>query len=128
MSGNMNIRNEAGLAAEILENGAVGWIEASPVMISLRRSSVYSGAYANVWLRRKGSSRWFLPLTGPGSGSRFRVAGGIFFAEGNHDGIDYVCTLRLSDKSLSWEWRIDLRNGRGEDTEFDLVCLQDVGL
>lgn len=124
----MNIRNEAGLTAEILENGAVGWIEASPVMISLRRASVYSGAYAGVWLRKNSGSQWFLPLTGPGSGSRFRVAGGIFFAEGNHDGIDYVCTLRLSDKSLSWEWRIDLKNGRGEDTELDLVCLQDVGL
>ncbi|MDM8003193.1 MAG: amylo-alpha-1,6-glucosidase [Bacteroidota bacterium] len=124
----MNIRNEAGLAAEILENGAIGWIEASPVMISLRRASVHSGAYANVWLRKKGSNRWFLPLTGPGSGSRFRVDGGIFFAEGNHDGIDYVCTFRLSDKSLSWEWRIDMRNGRGEDAELDLVCLQDVGL
>lgn len=124
----MNIRNEAGLRAEILENGAVGWMEASPVMISLRRASVYSGAYANVWLRRKGNRRWLLPLTGPGSISRFRVAGGIFFAEGNHDGIGYVCTLRLSDKSLSWEWRTDLRNSSGEDAEVDLVCLQDAGL
>ncbi len=124
----MNIRNEAGLAAEILENGAVGWVEAAPVLISLRRASLYSGAYANVWLRKRGRSKWFLPLTGPGNESRFRVAGGIFFAEGTHDGISYVCTLRLSDKSLSWEWRIDLRNGSGGDTELDLVCLQDAGL
>ncbi|MRR22914.1 hypothetical protein EG830_08035, partial [bacterium] len=124
----MKIRNKAGLAAEILENGAVGWIEASPVMISLRKASVYSGAYANVWLRKRGMRKWFLPLTGPGSESRFRVTGGIFFAVGNHEGIGYTCTLRLSDKSLSWEWRIDLHNGSGEDTELDLVCLQDAGL
>jgi len=124
----MNIRNEAGLAAEILENGAVGWIEASPVMISLRKGTVNSGVYANVWLRKRGVNRWILPLTGPGSESRFRVDGGIFFAEGRHDGISYACSLRLSDKSLSWEWRICLRNGGREDTELDLVCLQDAGL
>jgi cellobiose phosphorylase len=124
----MNIRNEAGLRVEILDNGAVGWIEASPVMISLRRASVYSGSYADVWLRKRGANRWFLPLSGPGSGSRSRVAGDIFFAEGNHEGIEYVCTLRLSEKSLSWEWRIDLRNGSGEDADLDLVCLQDAGM
>lgn len=124
----MNIRNEAGLNAEILENGAVGCIEASPVRISLRRASALSGTFANVWLRRRGRNLLFRPLTGPGSESRFSLDGGSYIAEGNWDGIGYVCRLRLSEKSLSWEWSISLVNGSSSETELDLVCLQDAGL
>lgn len=124
----MKISNGTGLTAEILENGAVGWFDAAPVMISLRRASVYSGAYAGVWLRIRGDKMMFRPLTGPGSCSRFRADGDSFYASGTWEGIAFECCLNLSGKSLSWEWRIALRNGSGRDVELDLVCMQDAGL
>ncbi|MRR18695.1 hypothetical protein EG827_00740, partial [bacterium] len=41
---------------------------------------------------------------------------------------DYECILMLSERSLSWEWSIDLRNNSGAGCELDLIYVQDVGL
>ena len=124
----MKISNRAGLTVEFLENGAVSCIYTDTVMISLRRATVHTGAYSGVWLRKRGAVIEPWPLTGPGSDSVFRVEKGIYMAAGTHDGIGYTCTMRLSEKTLSWEWRIDLHNSSGSDAAIDLVCLQDAGL
>jgi cellobiose phosphorylase len=36
--------------------------------------------------------------------------------------------LRLSDKSLSWQWQVEVANTTSDIVEMDLVCLQDIGL
>jgi cellobiose phosphorylase len=124
----MKISNSAGLTVDILENGAVACIQTDTIMVSLRRATVYTGAYAGVWLRKPGSATEFHPLTGPGSNSLFRVDRGTFTAAGKWEDIGYICTLRLAGRSLSWEWMIDLQNNSGRGVTLDLVCLQDAGL
>ena len=124
----MKISNRAGLAVEFLENGAISCISTDTVMISLRRATVHTGAYAGVWLRKRGAVIEHRALTGPGSDSFFRVENESYIAAGNWNGIGYICSLSLSEKTLSWEWKIDLQNNSGSEVELDLVCLQDAGL
>ena len=124
----MKISNSAGVTVEFLENGAVSCIQTDTIMISLRRAGVYTGAYAGIWLRKHGAVIEHQPLTGPGSDSLFRVDNGRYTAGGTWKGIGYICTLQLSEKSLSWEWMITLQNNSGSEVTLDLVCLQDVGL
>ncbi len=124
----MKISNREGLTVEFLENGAVSCIHTDTIMISMRRATVYTGAYAGVWLRIRGPVTEFHPLTGPGSDSVFRLEDGEYISAGRWKGIGYICTLVLSEKSLSWGWRIDLRNNSGKDLVIDLVSLQDAGL
>ncbi len=124
----MKISNSAGLTVEFLNNGAVACIYTDTVMISLRRATVYSGAYAGIWLRKRDGGIENRPLTGPGSESLFRVDNGTYTAAGHWDSIGYICRLSLSGKSLSWEWAIDLQNNSSRDVALDLVCLQDAGL
>jgi len=124
----MKIENPAGLSIEFLENGSVRSVNAEPVRISLREATIFSGSAANIWLRKRGGPVIFRPLTGPGSNSRFRVGKDFYLARGSWDDIDYSCCLRLSSKSLSWEWNTELLNKGQENCELDLIYIQDVGI
>ncbi|HQG22263.1 MAG TPA: amylo-alpha-1,6-glucosidase [Bacteroidales bacterium] len=124
----MKISNNAGLTVEFLGNGAVSCIYTDTIMISLRRATVYTGAYAGIWLRKRNDTIENHLLTAPGSEGFFRVENGIYSAAGNWEGIGYICSLRLSEKSLSWEWATELFNNSGREVTLDLVCLQDAGL
>ena len=124
----MKISNSAGLSVTFLENGSLSTIDAEPVRISLRVGSPFSLPAANIWLRRRGRKIAYKPLVGPVSGSRFMTGKGYCSAIGSWDGLDYECTLRLSEKSLSWEWSVVIKNNSGSGCELDLVYLQDVGL
>lgn len=124
----MKINNSLGLSVDFLDNGSVRTIDADPVRISLRVASPFSGSAANIWLRKRGSRIIYRPLFGPGSDSRFTAGKNFFSAKGNWEGIVYSCTLRLSERSLSWEWSVDIQNNSGAGCELDLIYLQDVGL
>ncbi len=124
----MKISNALGLSAGFLKNGLVRSIDADPVRISLRMSSNYSGASANIWLRKRGGLIEYRPLMGPGSDTRFRAGKNHFRVVGSWSGLEYECLLKLSEKSLSWEWSVDILNNSGEDQMLDLIYVQDVGL
>ncbi|MRR20334.1 hypothetical protein EG827_09100, partial [bacterium] len=113
----MKIKNSLGLSVDFLDYGSVGTIEADPVRISLRTATPFSGSVANIWLRKRGNHIAFRPLFGPGSDSRFRAGSNFCSSAGSWDGVDYECILRLSERSLSWEWSIDLRNNSGAGCE-----------
>lgn len=124
----MKITNKAGLSVDILTSGLIGTIDADPIRISLRKASPFSAVAANIWLRKRGNPTEFVPLTGPASGSLYTMGESDFKSTGSYKGIDYNCRLKLSHKTLSWKWEIDLVNNSGKDAELDLVYVQDVGL
>lgn len=124
----MKIGNSAGLSVTFLENGSVSTIDAEPVRISLRVASPFSLSAANIWLRKRGRPVLYHPLLGPSSGCRFRAGKNFFTASGNWHELDYECTLRLSERSLSWEWSVVIENKSGSACELDLIYVQDVGL
>jgi len=123
-----NIINSLGLSFDFLENGLLKSIEVDPVRISLKNASSFSKSGANIYLRKKTKPCVYKALLGPESNSRFKIKENTFIAEGSWCGLDYVCILQLSEKSLSWQWSIEINNASNGTVELDLIYVQDAGL
>jgi len=125
----MKINNSLGLTVEILANGNIKNIVADSIRIGLRDVSVYAKPLCNIYLRRiTNNSIDFIPLWGPESTSKYQIHNNAIKVEGTWMDVGYLCTLTLSEKSYSWQWKIDIKNNSEKQSEFDLVYLQDVGL
>jgi len=125
---NMNIRNSLGLSFDFMENGSVQQIIADPIGVSLTAATPFSKSGANLWLRKRTKPFGYIALLGPESNSRFSIGENRMIAKGSWSGIDYKCELQLSEKSLSWQWSIELKNNTDNIGELDLIYVQDVGL
>lgn len=128
MSQNLNIQNSKGLSFHFLENGLIKSIDSSPFRISLKTASLFSKAGANLYLRKKTNRYSYKALLGPESNSDFKIYENSVIAKGEWDGVKYVCTLQLSEKSTSWKWSILTKNLTESELELDVVYVQDVGL
>jgi cellobiose phosphorylase len=124
----MNIKNTSGLSFDFLENGSVKSIEVNPIRISLKLASLFSKSGSNLFLRKRTDQMTYKALIGPESNSSFTTKGESFFTKGSWDGIDYICKLQLSEKSLSWRWQVEITNNTGVTCELDVIQLQDVGM
>ncbi len=124
----MKIKNTSGLAFEFLDNGSIKHIEAEPIRISLKASTLFSKPGANIFLRKRKRPFEFIALTGPESNSIIGIKENTFFAKGRWSELDYTCTLQLSPKSTSWQWRIEIKNNSENSIELDLFYMQDIGL
>ncbi|MDO9254767.1 MAG: amylo-alpha-1,6-glucosidase [Bacteroidales bacterium] len=124
----MNIKNSSGLSFNFLENGSVKHIKVNPIRISLKSATPFSKSGANIYLRKRTTPLEFKSLLGQASNSLFQIKDNAFIANGNWSGIEYTCVLKLSKKSLSWQWTIDIENTTGDLAELDLLYVQDVGL
>jgi cellobiose phosphorylase len=124
----MKIKNEPGLCFSFLENGLVKSIEAEGIRINLKEGMPYAKSGTSIFLRKRSGPIAFMPLLGPESNSRFRIERDRFVARGSWSGLDYVCSLRLSGKDFSWQWRVDIQNHSGESQALDLIYLQDISL
>ncbi|MHC1774565.1 MAG: hypothetical protein AB9834_04045 [Lentimicrobium sp.] len=122
------MKNSSGLSINFLENGSVKHIEVDPIRISLNAATAFSKSGANLFLRKLNGQISYKALLGSESNSRYAFKDNAFFAAGSWDGIDYVCSLQLSEKSLSWQWCIRITNNSGQACELDVVYLQDVGM
>ena len=124
----MNIRNSSGLSFDFLENGSVKHIKVNPIRISLKDATLYSKSGANIYLRKRTNPFEFKALLGPESDSHFLIHEESFVSKGSWDGIDYQSELQLSEKNLSWQWTVDIKNTTTHAVELDLIYVQDVGL
>ena len=124
----MNLKNSPGLCFGFLGNGSLKSIEAGQVRISLKTATPFSGPGSNLYLRKKAEPFEYTALLGQESNSRFVVAVDRFTARGSWSGLDYTCILKLSEKSLSWQWIIDITNRSDDTVELDMVYVQDAGL
>jgi 1,2-beta-oligoglucan phosphorylase len=124
----MILKNSSRLIIEFLENGSIKTIEADPIRISLKQASMFSKSGTNIYLRKRKNPIEFIALLGPESNSRFKIEKNVFVAKGTWEGFDYLCTLQLSKKGLSWQWQVEIKNTTEYPVELDLVYVQDVGL
>ncbi|HEY8990120.1 MAG TPA: hypothetical protein VIM39_13930, partial [Candidatus Limnocylindrales bacterium] len=123
------LRNSAGLAIELLDNGSVFAIRHGDVLINQVLGSPVEGGVGNIYLRRRtraGISS--VPLLGPASPSRFRASSRGAVWEGSVDGLDYSCTLRLAARQPTWFWTIELVNTTRRRLSVDAVLAQDLGI
>ncbi len=124
----MIVKNSTGLTIEFLENGTVKSIEAEPIRINLKPATFFTKSGTNIFLRKRLNPIEFTALLGPESNSRFKVSNDAFIAQGSWDNIVYQCTMKLSEKSLSWQWQVDINNRSANPVELDLIYVQDIGL
>ena len=124
----MKISNSDGLTFNFLENGSVKCIEAAPIRISLKPATLFSKSGTNIYLRKRNSPDEFTALLGPESNSIFKIKDDVFIARGHWAGLDYTCELKLSSKSMSWQWSITINNINADFVQLDLIYVQDVGL
>jgi cellobiose phosphorylase len=124
----MNIKNSLGLSFYFLENGSVETINVDPIRISLKAATPFSKSGGNLYLRKRTKPFEYKALLGPESNSLFTVMDDSFIAKGSWSDIDYICILRLSKKSLSWQWSVEINNVSDDFVELDLIYVQDLGL
>lgn len=124
----MNITNSPGLTFRFLPNGSIKSIDTPAIRISLKPATTFSRSGANIWLRKLSSPIEYLPLLGTESNGEFFFHENMFTVRGNWDGIDYHCSLHLSERDMSWQWSISTTNNSGKPVELDLVYVQDIGL
>ncbi|MEI7983359.1 MAG: hypothetical protein WCI71_17040, partial [Bacteroidota bacterium] len=103
----MKIKNTLGLSFNFLENGSIRSIEVAPIRISAKAATLFSKSAANLYLRKRTKPFEYTALLGPESNSRFTATENAFISKGSWAGLDYICELQLSQKSLSWQWLID---------------------
>ena len=124
----MKTTNSKGISFEFLESGAIRSIEVDPIRISLTASTPFSKSGSNLYLRKRSDQIEYKALLGPQSNSTFKILKNKFIAKGSWDGLDYICTLQLSERSLSWQWIVEIDNKSGKSVELDIIYLQDIGL
>ncbi len=124
----MQIHNDLGLSVSFLENGLLESINCHPIRMGLKAATVFSKSAANIFIRIKGDTIKYSPLLGPDNKSEMVVHNNQFFVKGSWEGLEYLCSLRLAEKSNSWQWQIETTNKNQKSCELDLVWLQDVGL
>ena len=124
----MKIRNSPGLSVEFLKTGLIKNILADPIRINLKDSTPFSRTGTNIYLREISDPYKYIPLTGPESNSLFTICRNEFIAWGNWKKLEYLCILRLSEISMSWQWTIEITNTSGNESDIDLFYIQDVGL
>ncbi|HEX2755554.1 MAG TPA: hypothetical protein VHM48_08830 [Candidatus Limnocylindrales bacterium] len=123
------LRNSAGLAIDLLDNGSVHAIRHGDILVNQVLGSPLEGGIGNVHLRRRTRAGvTSVPLLGPASTSRFRASDEGATWEGSVDGLDYVCNLRLAPTEPTWFWTIRLANASGRRLSVDLVLAQDLGI
>ena len=123
------LRNRAGLAIELLDNGAIFAIRHGDVLVNQVLGSPIEGGIGNLYLRRRardGISSF--PVLGPAAPSRFSVGPDGAAWEGSVDGLDFTCTLRLAAEQPTWFWTLRLANRGRRQASLDAVLAQDVGI
>ncbi|HSI99325.1 MAG TPA: cellobiose phosphorylase [Patescibacteria group bacterium] len=123
------LRSPAGVAIEILANGAIFAIRHGGVLVNQVLGSPVEGGLGNLYLRRRTRAGVAaVPLLGPASASRLRTSADAATWEGSFDGVDYACTLRLAPGQPSWFWTVELENRRRGAVSVDAVLAQDLGI
>lgn len=124
----MNIKNTLGLNIEFLENGYIRSIQADPIRIGLKTTTAYSKPGATIYLRKKAQPCEFVSLFGAENSRFSKISEDAIVSVGSWKEIDFSCTLRLSQKSNSWQITVDIVNTSESQVELDLIYVQDVGL
>lgn len=125
----MNLTSNKGLTFSFLENGLVKNIDAEKIRINLKPGNLYDQPGTQLYLRKHNKQGIeFTPLLGPVNGVLISLSENQFFTKGSWKGIDYVCTLQLSQKSQSWQWQIQLANTTQQAAELDVVWKEEIGL
>ncbi len=125
----MKLTNSKGLTFSFLENGNVQNIDIDKIRVNLKPGNLFAQSGTQLYLRkRSGNKIEFTSLLSAENGTQTAFSNNAFYAKGTWKGLEYVCTLQLSEASTSWQWKIEVTNPTAEKVELDVVLMQEVGL
>ncbi|HRZ96178.1 MAG TPA: hypothetical protein P5084_01375 [Paludibacter sp.] len=123
----MKLTNANGLTFSFLGNGNVQNIDTDKIRVNLKSGNLFAQPGTQIFLRSLSENNIeFTSLLGKGNEITF--SDNHFFSKGVWKGLEYICSLQLSEKSCSWQWKIDVTNKSAENVELDVVLMQEVGL
>ena len=122
------LTSASGLNITFLPNGAVDAIEASGIQVNLYSATPLEGSISNLYLRVHGDSLEHTPMLGPQAKMSQSLGVDHMTSRGEWNGLNAECRLTLSDKSLSWRWRVTVRNDSDTPKTIDIVHVQDLGI
>ena len=123
----MKLTNNNGLTFSFSANGNVQNIDTDKIRINLKSGNLFAQPGTQIYLRKRSENLIeFTALLGKGNEIAFSE--NQFLSKGVWDGLEYVCSLQLSEKSSSWQWKIEVTNKSAEKVELDVVLMQEVGL
>ena len=125
--GGLQLTNANGLTFSFSANGNIQNIDANKIRVNLKSGNLYAQPGTQLYLRKRNVNNIeFTSLLGKGNEIAFSDK--QFFSKGVWNGLEYICSLQLSEKSNSWQWKIDVSNKSAENVELDVVLMQEVGL
>ncbi|VBB43774.1 conserved hypothetical protein [uncultured Paludibacter sp.] len=123
----MKLTNNKGLIFNFLKTGNVKNIDADKIRINLKSGNSFAKSSTQIYLRKHSENKIeFTSLLG--NNNEIAFSDNQFFSKGIWYGIEYMCSLQISDKSNSWQWKIEATNKAAEKVELDVVLMQEVGL
>ncbi len=123
----LQLSNTNGLTFSFSANGNVQHIDTDKIRINLKSGNLFAQPGTQLYLRKRSENLIeFTPLLG--KGNEIAVSENQFLSKGVWEGLEYVCSLQLSEKSSSWQWKIEVTNKSAEKVELDVVLMQEVGL
>ena len=126
------VKNEAGLSASVLPNGAVFALEHQSergrIMLNQVLGSPVHGGIARLYLRRGGDEAKLIEILGPEARLRFGADGDRVVWEGETEEIGHRVTLWLAPASNVWLWHVEITSERKGKVPCDILFIQDLGL
>ncbi|MGE3872118.1 MAG: cellobiose phosphorylase [Parvibaculaceae bacterium] len=126
------VKNETGLSASVLPNGALFALEhegeRGRIMLNQVLGSPLYGGIGRVYLRIGGDTPRIVEIVGPEARIRFGAGADRFVWEGESDGVAHRVTLWLAKASNVWLWHVGIANERKDTVICDVFLAQDLGL
>jgi len=121
-------KNSAGLRFSIFDNGVVENITCGKTQINLINASPLGSGCCNLYLRKRTPVISAVSMLGSSSAASICIDENTYETKGEFEGVQFRCRLMLCPRTSKWLWSVQLINNTDKSAEFDLLCVQNVGL
>ncbi|MCE5341590.1 MAG: hypothetical protein LLF92_10785 [Planctomycetaceae bacterium] len=121
-------KNSAGLRFSIFDNGVIENITCGKTQISLINSSPLGNGCCDLYLRKRTPVFSATAMIGSSSAISHFIDENTYETKGEFAGVQFRCRLLLCPRQSKWLWSVQLINNTDKSAEFDLICVQNVGI
>ena len=127
-----HVKNETGLSASVLPNGALFALEhkgeRGRIMLNQVLGSPIHGGIGRLYLRVGGEAPLVVEMVGPEARFRLGADTDRFVWEGETDAVQHRVTLWLAPASNIWLWHVEITHRGRTGITCDALLVQDLGL
>lgn len=122
------VKNSAGLRFSIFDNGVIENIACGKTQINLINASPLGNSCCELYLRKRTPVFSAAAMIGSSSAVSHFIDENTYETKGEFEGVQFRCRLLLCPQTSKWLWSVQLLNNSGKSAEFDLLCVQNIGL